>query len=227
MAQHDDKTVVNCFCKTIASARLWLYLKRLYFISSAIAYCISPYASFYAGLSYKITGSTTAAIIDITYIVSMLLETNKFVRCLLIDFPKAFDSVDHIILINKLKSLNISDVIQWVVSFLTDRAQFVKMGQKWWFTCVINRSIVQGSDIGPTLFVICIIDLKPIGSTNYVTKYADDASLLVPEKCDNDITLEFQNVLKWAINNKLTINMAKIKELVFHWPNARNYLPPV
>ena len=41
----------NCFCKTTASARLWLYLKRLYFISSAIAYCISPYASFYAGLS--------------------------------------------------------------------------------------------------------------------------------------------------------------------------------
>ena len=48
----------------------------------------------------------------------------------------------------------------------------VKMGQKWLF----NRSIVQGSGIGPTLFVICIIDLKPAGSTNYVTKYADDAS---------------------------------------------------
>ena len=42
---------MNCFCKTTASARLWLYLKRLYLISSAIAYCISPYASFYAGLS--------------------------------------------------------------------------------------------------------------------------------------------------------------------------------
>ena len=50
-AQHDDKAIVNCCCKTTASARLWLYLKRLYVISSAIAYCISPYASFYAGLS--------------------------------------------------------------------------------------------------------------------------------------------------------------------------------
>ena len=40
-----------CFCKTTASATLWLYLKRLYFISSAIAYCISPYVSFCAGLS--------------------------------------------------------------------------------------------------------------------------------------------------------------------------------
>ena len=42
---------MNCLCETTTSARLWLYLKRLYFISSAIAYCISPYASFYAGLS--------------------------------------------------------------------------------------------------------------------------------------------------------------------------------
>ena len=122
----------------------------------------------------------------------MSLESNKFVRCLLIDFSNAYDSVDHIILINKLKSLKISDnviLLGWVVSFLTDQTKFVKMGQKWSFTCVINRSIVQGSGIGPTLFVICIIYLKPIGATNYVTKYADDASLLVSEKCDTDITL--------------------------------------
>ena len=101
--------------------------------------------------------------------------------------------------------------------------QFVKMGQKWSFTRIINHD----SGIGPTLFVICIIDLKPIGSTNYVTKYADDASLLVPEKSDIDVTLKFQNVLKWAINNKLIIDMAKTTELVFHRPNARNNLPPV
>ena len=50
---------------------------------------------------------------------------------------------------------------------------------------------MQGSGIGPTLFVICIIDLKQIDSTNYVTKYADDASLLLPEQRDIDITLEF------------------------------------
>ena len=133
----------------------------------------------------------------------MLLETNKFVFCLLIDFSKAFDLVDHIISINKLKSLKISDVIQWVVSFLMDETQFVKMGQKWSFTrIIINRSIVQGSGIGPTLFVICIIDLKPIGSINYVTKYAEDASLLVSEKFDIDIMLEFKNVLNGLLTTR-------------------------
>ena len=108
---------------------------------------------------FKKTSNTTAAIIDITHKISMLLETNKFVRCLLIDFSKAFDSVDHIIFINKLKLLNISDnVIQWVVSFLKDRMQFVKMGQKWSFTSSLIDLLcrVLCSSIGPTLFVICI-----------------------------------------------------------------------
>ena len=82
-------------------------------------------------------------------------------RCLLIDFTKAFDSVDHLTLIVKLKNLNIADnIIQWMIAFLTDRNQFVKLGEKWSFTKIINRSVVQGSGIGPTLFVICITDLK-------------------------------------------------------------------
>ena len=72
---------------------------------------------------FKPTGSTTAALVDITNTISIKLETNKYVRCLLIDFSKAFDSVDHFIIINKLKAFNIADnIIRWVASFLTDRS---------------------------------------------------------------------------------------------------------
>ena len=84
----------------------------------------------------------------------------------MIHFSKAFDSVDHLSLILKLKSLNIADnIIQWIVSFLTDHNQYVQFNRKLSFTRIINRSIVQGSGIGPTLFIICIMDFKPIGST--------------------------------------------------------------
>ena len=55
---------------------------------------------------------------------------------------------------------------------------------------------------------------------------ADDSSLLVQEKCDIDISEELKNVHKWADENKLKINLAKTKELVFHRPNVRNYLAP-
>ena len=68
--------------------------------------------------------------------------------------------------------------------------------------------------------------MQPIGSSNRVTKYADDCSMMVPEKCDVDMLDEFQHVLNWAVANKLNINMCKTKELVFHRPNARNYVGP-
>ena len=74
------------------------------------------------------------------------------------------------------------------------------------FTKLINRSIVQGSGIEPTLFIICIADLRPTGSTNYITKYADDSSLLVPENHDVGLNDELQNVLKWAEVNKMQVN---------------------
>ena len=76
------------------------------------------------------------------------------------------------------------------------------------------------------MFTICIIDLQPLGATNHICKYADDSSLLVPEKCDIDISEELEHVHKWADENKLKINLAKTKELVFHRPNVRNYLAP-
>ena len=83
---------------------------------------------------------------------------------------------------------------------------------------------MQGSGIEPTFFIICITDFEPISSTNYITKYADNSSLLVLEKYDVDLSEELQNVLKWAKHNKMQVNMGKTKEIVFHRSNARNFL---
>ena len=71
------------------------------------------------------------------------------------------------------------------------------------------------------------MDLKPLGLTNHITKYADDASVLVPENKDVDLADEFKNVLKWAELNKLKINMSKTKELVFHRPNPKIFCLPL
>ena len=82
---------------------------------------------------------------------------------LIIYFTKVFDLVDHLTFIVQLKNLNIADnIIQLMVAFLTDRNQFVKIGEKWSFTKISNRSIVQRSEIVSMLFIICICDLKPV-----------------------------------------------------------------
>ena len=115
----------------------------------------------------------------------------------MIDFSKAFDSVNHLILINKLKLLNFPDnIIKRVVSFLIDREQCTKIDEHRSATQIITSSIVQDSDIGPTLFIGLFIDLRLIGLTNRIAKYTDDTSLLVTEKADIDITEELQHILK-------------------------------
>ena len=90
----------------------------------------------------------------------------------------------------------------------------------------INLSIVQGSGVGPCLFIIVIADLKPTGITNHLVKYADDTTLLVPERHSNSLEEEFSNVQKWAILNKLTRDISKTKEMVFHRYSPRCLLPP-
>ena len=67
------------------------------------------------------------------------------------------------------------------------------------------------------------MDVEPISSQNHITKYADNVSLLVSEQNDVDVESQFYSVSKRAKVNKLVVNMAKTKELVFHQPNARNH----
>ena len=106
---------------------------------------------------------TTAALVDITHHITLMLETNTYVRCILIDYSKAFDTINHEILFAKLRMLTIPQlIIQWIMNFLTGRTQaFVTEGttSNW---LPISPSIVQGSGFGPVLFVVYAMDLKPI-----------------------------------------------------------------
>ena len=83
-----------------------------------------------------------------------MLEINKYVRCLLIDFSKAFDSVDRAIIVKKLVDLGLQqNVMGWVVSFLSDRQQYTNVGHIASGTLIINLSIVQMSGVGSSLFI--------------------------------------------------------------------------
>ena len=68
-------------------------------------------------------------------------------------------------------------------------------------------------------------DLKTISKINILLKYADDNNLLVPEKTDIDICVEFANIVQWAADNAMIVNVDKTKEIVFHRPSARSSLP--
>ena len=103
--------------------------------------------------------------------VTRMLETNAYVRCLLIDFSKAFDIVDHAVLLDKLDKLRLPvHCPNWLISFLTGRTHSTKCQQLVSTSLSINRSIIQGSGIGPTFYIILESDLKSKSTNNVIFK---------------------------------------------------------
>ena len=90
----------------------------------------------------------------------------------------------------------------------------------------IGLSIVQGSAIGPTLYIVMKSDLHVVFCINVIIKLADDTTLLVPKNTDG-LDGEFRQVTEWAESNRLTLNAGKTKEIVFRRPQVKYFhMPP-
>ena len=176
---------------------------------------------------FRPTGSTECALTFLMHHVASMLETATYVRCLMVDFSKAFDVVDHVILFKKLTSLSMPDVaINWFISFFSERKQYLKIDGKLSMQQTINSSVVQGSGVGPMCYVVMESDLRTLSLLNKLCKYADDTNLLVPSNSDVDLNVEFDNIKQWAINNHMNINHGKTKEIVFHRPSPKQFVYP-
>ena len=111
--------------------------------------------------AYRPTGSTNSALVFLMHHVTKMLENNAYVRCLMIDFSKAFDVIDHCLLLSKILKLSLPpNIFNWLISFLTNRFIVLKSGGFFSLPKQINRSIVQGSRLGPYLYIIFAGDLK-------------------------------------------------------------------
>ena len=177
--------------------------------------------------AFKPTGSTNCALINCINSVAQMLEENNYVRCLMVDFAKAFDTVDHAIVLTKLNTLPIpSPVKNWMIAFLTGRTQITRVSGRYSTIAEINRSIVQGSGIGPYLYILMEKDLCTLSAMNVIFKYADDTNVLVPEHSDVSLAAELANIQDWARINKMTINLSKTKEIVFHRPHPSKFTVP-
>ena len=106
-------------------------------------------------------------------------------------FSKAFDSVPHDIVCNKLKHLNINPYIyNWIISFLSNRKQCVKFDGVLTEFLDINRGVPSGTILGPILFSVMVNDINVTDPTcSLLEKFADDLTLSVPiRNSESDIS---------------------------------------
>ena len=103
----------------------------------------------------------------------------EYVGMAVLDFQKGFDTVNHQILINKLKALGLNQIaIHWFVSYLRDREQIVDIAGTYSQVCNVICGIPQGSILGLLLFLIYVNDIKAAVKCKLIL-YADDSALQV------------------------------------------------
>jgi len=167
--------------------------------------------------AFRPSGSTTAALSHILNDLSQLCATDTYVHIIALDFSKAFDTVRHSTLTDKLASLPLADSIyNWLVDNLSSRLHCTKVGGLLSSPLPINASVVQGSPLGPTNFLITASDLKCIVPGNKLYKYADDTYLIIPAKNSYSIQTELHAIEQWAKLNNLCLNYQKSSEMIVY-----------
>ena len=136
-----------------------------------------------------------------------------------LDFKKAFDTVSHSILLNKLKKFGISGVAhKWFTSYLSGRKQCVDINGVLSGSKNINISVLQGSILGPILF-LCFINDLPNCTLLSSFLFADDTAVLASNKNLTDlvetVNTELQKISNWLRSNRMAINVSKTKFILF------------
>jgi len=174
-----------------------------------------PNLHFTDQFAFRPTGSTTAAIITLLHTINTMLSTNPFVQIYALDFSKAFDTVRHSTLLEKLAMMSLPDeVYNWMKSFFDGHSHCTKYGGTMSTLVEILTSVIQGSAIGPASYVVNASDLRPVSAANVMLKFADDTYLLIPGNNCHTSQAELNHVETWAAANNLKLNQAKSLEML-------------
>ena len=134
---------------------------------------------------------------------------------ILLDLQKAFDTVDHKILFNKLKLMGIAST-KWFESYLSNRSQLVNVGKINSDTANVTRGVPQGSILGPLLFLCYVNDMvTSIDPDCKLLLYADDSTILFSHTDPDQTAIKLGKVLEscseWLIDNNLSLHLGKQK----------------
>ena len=164
--------------------------------------------------------STSYALIHLTETIKEALDQGKYGCGIFVDLQKAFDTVDHNILLGKLKHYGIRGVAYgWFESYLKDRKQYVSINGYNSKHLSISLGVPQGSVLGPLLFLIYINDLNTAIKHCKVHHFADDTNLLhindSIKKLNKAVNSDLRNLTNWLNANKISLNVSKTELILF------------
>ena len=165
--------------------------------------------------------STEHALLDIINKIQTNMDNKLFSCGIFIDLQKAFDTVDHGILLHKLNHYGVRGIVNdWFQSYLSCRSQSTQIGSVVSEKENVLCGVPQGSILGPLLFLLYVNDIQASSSKLDFFLFADDTNLLFADKCLKTLELiinkELENVCDWLLANKLTLNTKKSNYVLFH-----------
>ena len=168
--------------------------------------------------------STTHALIYLTEKVRKALDDNSYSCGVFVDLQKAFDTVDHEILLYKLYHYGIRGVENdWFKSYLSNRKQFVTIDGVNSEEQIVKHGVPQGSVLGPLLFLLYINDLNKAMKHSSTIHFADDTSLILKSKSLKQmkkyLNYDLKNLSKWLKANMISLNASKTELILFRHPN--------
>ena len=168
---------------------------------------------------FKENRSTTLAIAHLHELIITVLHNDRSVCTIFMDLAKAFDTVNHNILLFKLEQYGVRGVANNLLSsYLSNRKQFVHGDGFSSSLLDIDIGVPQGSVLGPILFLIYINDLYYCSDFK-TTLYADDSVLTLSHKNVNrlqyNLNVELCKIHAWLNYNQLSLNIAKTNYILF------------
>jgi hypothetical protein len=144
------------------------------------------------------------------------MDNGKLIGCVYLDLSKAFDTIGHGILLDKLPAYGVEGPeLAWFTDYLLNRTQFVEMQNNCSRPSTITTGVPQGSILGPLMFIVFFNDLKESVKNSEIIKYADDTAILYADKDAQNIEdalNEDMNLIRdYCYHNELLLNLKKGK----------------
>ena len=163
--------------------------------------------------------STDSCLIYMTDYIRKEMDKGNYTGMVLLDLQKAFDTVNHEILLYKLKACGMNDKsVKWFSSYLSHRKQVVDINGTFSEHNSISCGVPQGSILGPLLFTLYVNDMQSAVSCKLLL-YADDSALMVSGKnvaaIQAGLSRELEAVSKWLVDNKLSLHLGKTESILF------------